>query len=157
MATATADLCDEHGEALEVCTSPLHNYGGAKHFSGAIRTVRCHEDNGLIRTVLSDPGHGAVLVIDGGGSLRFALVGDMLAALAMQNDWAGLIINGAVRDTAALANLGIGVKALGTNPRRGERLGVGAIDVAVEFGDARFDPGATLVSDEDGVVVLHRS
>lgn len=151
---STADLSDEYGDAIEVCSAQLRSFGRKARFSGQVRTVRCHEDNALVRTILSQPGEGAVLVIDGGGSLRVALVGDMLASQALANGWAGIVVNGAIRDTCAIAALDVGIKALGTNPRRGTREGAGSVDVAVEFGGATFMPGATLVSDEDGLIVI---
>jgi regulator of ribonuclease activity A len=153
MDVATADLIDQHGDALESCDLQLRQFGGRPRFSGRIRTVRCHQDNVLIRQVLSEPGDGQVLVVDGGGSLHTSLVGDVVAGLAQGNGWTGLVVNGAVRDVVALAGLDIGVKALGSNPRRSAKEGVGEVDVPVAFGGARFEPGAHLYSDEDGIVV----
>lgn len=149
---ATADLVDEHGEGIDVCELQLHQYGGVAAFSGTIRTVRCHGDNALLRSVLGEPGEGRVLVVDGGGSLASALLGDMLAASAVEHGWAGVVINGCVRDVAALRGMPLGVKALGSIPRRSARDGVGEVDVEVSFGGARFVPGATVWSDDDGVV-----
>jgi regulator of ribonuclease activity A len=153
MDVATADLIDQHGDALESCDLQLRQFGGRPRFSGRIRTVRCHQDNVLIRQVLSEPGDGQVLVVDGGGSLHTSLVGDVVAGLAQGNGWTGLVVNGAVRDVVALAGLDIGVKALGSNPRKSAKEGVGEVDVPVAFGGARFEPGAHLYSDEDGIVV----
>jgi regulator of ribonuclease activity A len=119
----TADLADKHGQALRACDTQFRQFGGCRAFAGPVRTVSCHEDNGLLRELVQAPGSGAVLVVDGGGSLRAALVGDMLAGAAAANGWAGLILHGAVRDSAALAALNIGIKALGTNPRRAARPG----------------------------------
>ena len=115
--------------------------------------MRCHEDNQLAKEVLSSPGNGAVLVIDGGGSLHAALVGDQLGEAAVANGWAGVVVHGAVRDSEALAGLDLGVKALGTNPRRSSKSGEGSIDVSVSFGGATFVPGAHLWADLDGIVV----
>ncbi len=151
---STSDLLDEHGDEAAVCETPFVQYGGRRAFAGAIRTVRCHEDNVLVRRRVGEPGDGGVLVVDGGGSLRVALVGDMLAGLARDNGWAGLVINGCVRDVAALAGLDLGIKALAACPRPSAKLGAGESDVEVSFGGVRFTPGATLVSDEDGIVVL---
>ena len=151
---STADLFDEHGDALRSCDLQFAHHGRRTWFSGSIRTVRCHHDVGLIRSLLEQAGDGAVLVVDGGGSLRAALLGDILAGLAVANGWSGLVISGAVRDTAALADLDIGIKALGTSPRSADRAGGGKLDGVVRFGGATFEPGALLVSDEDGVVVL---
>jgi regulator of ribonuclease activity A len=153
MDVATADLIDEHGDALQSCDLQFRQFGGRSRFSGRIRTVRCHQDNVLVRQVLSEPGSGQVLVVDGGGSLHTALVGDVVAGLAKGNGWAGLVVHGAVRDTVALATLDIGVKALGSNPRKSAKEGAGEVDVAIAFGGVRFEPGAYLYSDEDGIVV----
>jgi regulator of ribonuclease activity A len=110
----------------------------------------------LLKSVLSEPGNGGVLVIDGDGSLHTALVGDVIAGLGVDNDWAGLIINGAVRDAATLRTLDIGIKALGTNPRKGGKTGDGQRDVVVEFGGVLFKPGEIAYSDDDGIVVVGR-
>jgi regulator of ribonuclease activity A len=150
----TADLVDEHGEALQSCDLQLRQFGGRRRFHGPLRTVACFEDNALVRQVLSEPGDGAVLVVDGGGSLHTALVGDLIAGLAQANGWAGLVVHGAVRDTEALGGLAIGIKALGSNPRKSAKLATGQVDVPVHFGGVSFRPGEHLYSDEDGVVVL---
>ncbi|MCF4122963.1 ribonuclease E activity regulator RraA [Antribacter sp. KLBMP9083] len=150
---ATADLYDEHGEALASLSLQLRDLGGVAEFSGPVRTVRCFEDNGLVRSVLATPGDGAVLVVDGGGSLRSALMGDLMAASAIENGWAGVIIHGAVRDSVVLASLPLGVKALGTNPRKSSKMGTGVVDVPVEIGGVVFRPGATVHADPDGVLV----
>ncbi|MBB5849984.1 ribonuclease E activity regulator RraA [Amycolatopsis umgeniensis] len=150
----TADLVDEHGERLRVCDTQFRQFGGHRKFSGPIRTVSCHEDNGLVKKLLNTPGEGSVLVVDGGGSLHSALTGDMIAKSAVDNGWAGVVVNGAVRDSAELAGLPLGVKALGTNPRKSSKAGVGAVDVPVGFGGVTFTPGDTLYSDDDGVVIL---
>jgi len=153
----TADLADEHGQALRVCQTLFRQFGGCRAFAGPVRTVSCHEDNGLLRDLVQTPGSDAILVVDGGGSLSSALVGDMLAGAAVANGWAGLVLNGAVRDSAALADLNIGVKALGTNPRRSEKSGAGAVDVPVSFGGVTFYSGDILHADDDGVVLLPRT
>lgn len=149
-----ADLCDEHEETVEVCQLQFRDLGGVKAFSGRIRTVRCHEDNSLVKATLAEPGDGCVLVVDGGGSLHRALVGDMLAASGVENGWAGIVVNGAVRDAAVLATLDIGIKALGTNPLRSVKRGEGIVDTPVAFGGVVFVPGDQIHADEDGVVVL---
>ncbi|TVT49896.1 ribonuclease E activity regulator RraA [Amycolatopsis rhizosphaerae] len=151
---STADLVDEHGDRLQVCDTQFRQFGGHRSFSGPIRTVSCHEDNGLLRELLRTPGAGAVLVVDGGGSLHTALTGDVIAAAAVEHGWAGLVINGAVRDSALLAGLPLGIKALGTNPRKSSKAGAGAVDVVVGFGGVAFRPGDTLYADDDGVAVL---
>jgi regulator of ribonuclease activity A len=149
----TADLLDEHGDAALVCLIQFRSFG-APSFEGVIATVRCDEDNVLVREQAAQPGDGRVLVIDGGGSLRCALLGDAIAALAHGNGWAGVVVNGCVRDTVALDELGLGVKALGSNPRPSRKVGAGEIGVPVSFGAITFAPGARLVADEDGVIVL---
>jgi regulator of ribonuclease activity A len=158
---ATADVYDElheqHGTALQSCPVQFRDLGGHRRFHGAVRTVRCHEDNALLRSVLSAPGAGAVLVVDGGGSLGTALVGDVIAGLAAANGWAGLVVHGAVRDSAALAALPLGVKALGTNPRKSAKTGAGEVDVPVDLGGVTATPGDRLWADEDGVLVLRAS
>jgi regulator of ribonuclease activity A len=150
----TADLADEIGPG--VCSSDVqfHQFGGRTEFAGPISTVRCFEDNALLKSVLSAPGEGGVLVIDGAGSLHTALVGDVIAELACSNGWAGLIVHGAVRDAAALRNIDIGLKALGTNPRKSTKTGTGERDVAVSLGGVTFEPGNIAYSDDDGIVVI---
>lgn len=155
--TATADLVDAHGDRAAVCELELRQFGGARTFEGRISTVRCHEDNVLVRQQVSGPGESRVLVVDGGGSLRVALLGDVLAGLALENGWAGVVLHGAVRDVAALRELDLGIKAAGSNPRRSAKAGGGEVDVPVAFGGVTFRPGAMLFSDEDGVVVLSQS
>jgi regulator of ribonuclease activity A len=154
MTEPTADLYDAHGESLQVVSLQFRSFGRKARFEGVVRTVRCFEDNTLVRATLTEPGEGKVLVVDGGGSLRCALVGDMLGALAVDNGWAGIVLNAGIRDSAALAALELGVKALGTNPRKGAKGNGGEVDVVVEFGGAVIRPGDRLVADEDGVVVL---
>lgn len=153
MTISTADLYDERGDQLDSCHLQLRQYGGRRAFSGRIATVRCHEDNALLKSVLSEPGEGRVLVVDGGGSLRAALMGDVIAGIAVASGWTGVVINGVVRDVAALRDLDLGVKALGSNPRKSAKTGAGERDVPVTFGDAVFHPGAELFSDEDGILV----
>ncbi len=150
---STADLVDAHSDALRSCEVQFRQFGGRSRFYGAIRTVKTLEDNALIKQVLSSPGGGAVLVIDGGASLRTALIGDVIAGLGEQNGWAGLVVLGAVRDTQALAQLQIGIKALGSNPWRSGKQGRGELDLPVSFGGVEFRPGHWLYSDEDGIIV----
>ena len=150
---STADLLDEHGDDALVCLIQFRSFG-APSFAGPIETVRCDEDNVLVRDQASRPGEGRVLVVDGGGSLRCALLGDSIAALARESGWAGVVVNGCVRDTVALDELGLGVKALGSNPRPSGKRGAGEVGVPVSFGGITLMPGARLVADEDGVIVL---
>ena len=118
MKFATADLCDAYPDKIEVATPGLHHYGGRHHLHGTIATVRCHEDNTRVRELLASAGAGRVLVVDGGGSTRCALLGDRMAAMAINNEWHGVIIHGCVRDTVALSQLPLGICALGSNPHR---------------------------------------
>ena len=152
MTFATADLIDAH-EHLQSCDVQFLSFGKSPRFFGAISTVRCRHDNALLKGVLSRPGSGRVLVVDGGGSLHCALVGDVIAGMAESNAWAGIVVHGAVRDTSAMAMLNLGVKALGSNPRRSAKAGAGEVDVPVQFGGVVFTPGHWLYSDEDGIVV----
>ncbi|MER5217650.1 ribonuclease E activity regulator RraA [Streptomyces sp. NPDC002838] len=151
---ATADVYDRLEGTARTRTAQLRSYGGRVRFSGVIDTVRCREDNVLVRTALSRPGHGRVLVIDGEGSLRTALLGDVLAHLARGNGWAGVIVHGAVRDVAGLREIHFGVAALGSNPRRSGKAGTGTAGEPVCFGDVVFTPGDTVHVDEDGVVLV---
>lgn len=150
---STSDLVDARPDA-GTCETQFRQFGGVRAFSGAIATVRCLEDNVLLRARCTEPGEGRVLVVDGGGSYRCALLGDTIAALAHANGWAGLVINGCVRDADALAEIAIGIKALGTNPRPSGKTGKGETDVPLRFGGAEFTPGGRLVSDADGLAVL---
>ena len=126
---------------------------GGANFSGQIATVRCIEDNSFVRQALEEPGEGRVLVVDGGGSTNCALLGDMLAALAHRNGWAGIVVNGCIRDSAEIANIDIGIKALATHPRKSRKQGLGELDIPVEFAGIEFLPGEYLYADPDGVVV----
>ncbi|MFC8529046.1 ribonuclease E activity regulator RraA [Nocardia sp. NPDC057227] len=150
---ATADLADEIGPEIRSCDTQFTQFGGRAAFSGRITTIRCFQDNLLVKQTLSAPGAGRVLVVDGGASVHTALVGDIIAGRGVDNGWAGVIVNGAVRDSAILRTLDIGVKALGTNPRKSTQTGSGEKDVPVEFGGVTFVPGEVLYSDHDGVVV----
>jgi regulator of ribonuclease activity A len=151
--TATADLYDEHGDDLQSCSLQLRQYGGRAAFEGVVTTIRCHRDNALVKAVLAEDGAGRVLVVDGGGSLESALMGDLIGASAQEHGWEGVVIHGAVRDVVALGDLDLGIKALGSNPRKSAKEGAGDRDVVVSFGGADFAPGATLTSDDDGILV----
>jgi regulator of ribonuclease activity A len=135
------------------CTTQFRQFGGKRIFAGRIRTVLCDRDNLLVRRALEMKTTGEVLVVDGGGRLTSALLGDNLAALGLRNGWAGIVINGAVRDTPALAEINFGVKALGSNPRKSGKTGAGKRDVIVTFGGVNFVPNEWLLSDDDGIVV----
>ena len=151
---ATADLFDEHGETLGICDADLRSYGGRAAFEGIAATIRCYEDNSKVREAVAEPGHGRVLVVDGGGSRRKALLGDRLAQRAVDNGWAGLVIYGAVRDAAILATMPLGVVALCTTPRKTVKRGDGDRDVPVALPGLLIHPGVTVVVDPDGVVVI---
>ena len=150
---ATADFVDDHPDAA-VCALAFRSFGGRRTFEGAIATVRCHEDNVVVKRRVAEPGEGRVLVVDGGGSVRVALLGDRVAALAASNGWAGVVVHGAVRDVAALGAIDVGIVALGTCPRASAKLGAGETDEPVTFGGVEFRPGAHIVVDDDGIVVL---
>lgn len=151
--TNTADLYDQRGEELQSLALQFQNLGGRSHFSGPARTIRCFEDNALVKAVLGTPGDGAVLVVDGSGSLRTALMGDMIAASAVDNGWAGVVINGAIRDREAIAELDLGVKALGSNPRKSAKAGAGESDVDLLIDGVTIRTGAMIWCDPDGILV----
>ena len=152
-AVNTADLFDERGDELDSVALQFQSVGGRTHFHGPVRTIRCFEDNALVKSTLATPGDGAVLVVDGGGSLRTALMGDLIAASAVANGWAGVVVNGAIRDRAAIAGLPLGVKALGSNPRKSAKAGAGESAVDVEIDGVAFRPGAMIWCDPDGILV----
>ena len=153
MSFATADLYDEHEENLQIATPMFNSYGGKKSFSGPASTVKVFEDNSLVRAALEEQGDGRVLVVDGEGSLRCALVGDMLAVLGKDNGWQGIVVYGCIRDSAVIADIDIGVKALNTNPRKSVKKGVGERDVRVVFADVTINPGDYIYADEDGIII----
>ena len=151
----TPDLCDAHPE-VQVVEPRFRGFGGRVAFHGAIATVRCHEDNSRVRELAGTPGQGRVMVVDGGGSLRRALLGDQIAANAARNGWAGFLIHGAVRDVEVLAQLDLGVQALATHPMKTEKRGLGEMDVPVRFAGVDFHPGHWLYADANGVIVSMR-
>ena len=153
---ATTDLCDEFDDAVRVVALAWRDFGGRVAFAGTISTVRAFEDNSRVREAVAEPGRGRVLVVDGGGSLRRAMLGDLLAAKAVENGWKGIVIAGAIRDSGVIATLDLGVKALGVCPRKTEKLGDGRRDVVVEIGGVMIAPGQWLCADADGVVVMER-
>ena len=150
----TCDLCDRFEDRVRVLDLPLRDYGGRTAFAGRVSTVKALEDNSLVREAVAEPGDGRVLVIDGGGSLRRAMLGDMLAEIAMANGWSGVLVHGAIRDSAAIGALKLGVKALASCPRKTDKLGQGLRDVPVAFGGLVIAPGQWLAADEDGVVLM---
>lgn len=152
----TADLCDEHGDELQVCEPIFQMFGGRRAFAGPVSTVRCFEDNTRVKEAVDGPGEGHVLVVDGGGSRRRALFGDKLGSAAVKNGWAGVIIYGCIRDSGELGQMNLGLRALGTMPLRSDKRGEGERGIPVRFAGATFRPGDYVYVDEDGVVVSHR-
>ncbi|HWB64994.1 MAG TPA: ribonuclease E activity regulator RraA [Chitinophagales bacterium] len=154
MALLTTDLCDAHPSKVKVA-EPIgfKDYGGTKLFSGQIHTIKCFEDNSFVRKALETGGGGKVLVVDGGGSMRCALLGDMLGELAVKNNWAGIIVYGCIRDSAAMAKLNLGVKALSTIPLKSNKRNEGQENITVHFAGIDFVPGQWLCADEDGIIV----
>ncbi|MES9988068.1 MAG: ribonuclease E activity regulator RraA [Candidatus Thiodiazotropha endolucinida] len=150
----TADLYDVHEERLQICYPGFRHYGGSRMFHGPIATLKCFEDNSMVREELDQPGQGRVLVVDGGGSLRCAMLGDILAKKAVDNGWAGVLVNGCIRDAAEIGEMSLGVMALATNPRKSVKKGVGETGVEVNFSGVNFRSGEWLYADEDGIVVL---
>lgn len=150
------DICDDFFDEIAVLEPLFTDYGGKSKFSGEIVTIKCFEDNSLVRDAVRTQGRGRVLVVDGGGSLRHALLGDLLAAEAAENNWQGLLINGCVRDVEILETIDLGVKALNCYPVKTEKRGEGRLDVNVSFAGARIRPGQFLYSDTNGVIVASR-
>lgn len=149
----TTDLYDDYGDIAQTCSIQFRDFGGKSRYHGPIRTVACLNDNQLYRALLDEPGNGAVVVVDGGASTEAALMGDIIAAKGSKNGWAGCVILGAVRDSAELAKIDFGTKALGVNPAKSSKTGAGAVDAPVEFGGIRFLPGHWIYCDEDGILV----
>ncbi|ASI25514.1 MULTISPECIES: putative 4-hydroxy-4-methyl-2-oxoglutarate aldolase [Aeromonas] len=147
------DLCDQHGDALQVADPLFHDFGGKPLFYGQAVTLSCYEDNSLVRELVNRPGQGRVMVIDGGGSLRRALLGDQLAIKAAEQGWEGIVIFGAVRDVGTLATLALGVKALAACPVKTEKLGQGELDAVVSFAGVTIHPGDYVYADLNGVLV----
>ena len=159
---STCDLCDAHEDkitdgSLHALPPVFRHFGKRLRFAGPARTLKVFEDNALVRSTLETPGEGKVLVVDGGGSLRSALVGGNLGKLAESNGWAGIIVHGCVRDTQELNDCDVGIQALGTIPRRSARKGVGEKDLAVNLFGVLVHPGDMIYADEDGVLVSRES
>jgi len=157
MTICTPDLCDDFPDDVRVCEPMLTNFGGFESFGGKIVTIKCFEDNSLVKENAGKPGEGRVMVVDGGGSLRKALLGDMIAEDAVKNGWAGLIIYGCVRDVDALMQLELGVQALAAIPLKTEKRGIGDLNVPVTFGGVTFNPGEYVYADNNGVIVSEKS
>ncbi len=153
----TADLWDAHHAELEVVQGQFHHFGAKKSFGGPIATVWVFEDNALVGKAAAEPGNGHVMIIDGGGSLKTALMGDNLAKKALENGWAGAIINGAIRDARDLAKIPFPVAALATTPRRSAKIGSGRRHLPVSFGGCTFERGRFAYCDEDGILLSDRA
>lgn len=153
MTFTTCDIYDEEGDALGVIGSEFSSFGGRKAFSGPAVTIKCFEDNTRIKEASLEPGEGRVLVIDAGGSCRVAVLGDMIARDAMDNGWAGIIVFGCIRDRAALAQMDIGVHAIGTTPRKSCKRGEGQRDLDIQIAGVWVSPGDTVYADVDGILI----
>ncbi|WP_249672949.1 ribonuclease E activity regulator RraA [Pseudomonas abieticivorans] len=149
----TPDLCDAYPEQVTVLEPMFSNFGGRDSFGGEIVTIKCFEDNSLVKSQADLPGKGKVLVVDGGGSLRCALLGDMIAENAAKSGWEGLVIYGCVRDVDVLAQTDLGVQALASHPKKTQKRGVGELNVPVTFAGVTFKPGEFIYADNNGVIV----
>jgi regulator of ribonuclease activity A len=153
---STPDIADEYPDDVRALELELRNFGGLTQFSGAAVTVKCHEDNSLVKELVATHGEGRVIVVDGGGSRRRALLGDMLAEEAAANGWAGLVIHGVIRDVDQIAATRLGVQAMGTIPLKTEKLGVGQRDIPLNLGGVIIHPGDFIYADNNGVLVSRR-
>ena len=153
----TADICDAHPDEVEVAEPILRHFGGRKRFHGETVTIKVHEDNVLVRSALEKPGNGRVLIVDGGGSQRCALLGDILGALAAENGWSGVIINGCIRDSAEMSRIPVGVMAIAACPRKSNKRGDGDTGSSVSFAGVTIRPTDYIYADEDGWLVTHRA
>ncbi len=153
---ATPDLCDANPD-VTVLEPMFANYGGVDGFHGPIRTVKCFEDNSLVKQAVAEAGNGAVLVVDAGGSYRCAMLGDMLAEQAVKNGWAGIVMYGCVRDVDILATLPLGIQALGSHPRKSEKRGEGQRDIPVTLAGATLQVGQWLYADNNGIIIANEA
>ena len=154
---STCDFCDSHKNDdsgnFRVLPPMFRDFGGRVQFCGQVSTIQCHEDNTLVKAALDSPGEGRVLVVDGGGSLRRALLGDMLAEKAAKNGWEGLVIYGCIRDVDVIAQTNLGVQALASHPMKTDKRGIGDLNVAVTFAGVTFHPGEFIYADNNGVII----
>ncbi|USD36146.1 MULTISPECIES: putative 4-hydroxy-4-methyl-2-oxoglutarate aldolase [Ferrimonas] len=150
------DLCDQFSEELTILPPRFRQFGGKSLFWGPVHCIRCPEDNTLVRHCLSQPGEGRVLVVDGGGQERRALLGDNLAKLALDNGWAGVVVYGYIRDVATIGTMDLGVQALGAMPLKTDKRGLGEQGVVIEIEGRRIEPGQYLYADDNGIVVCNR-
>ncbi len=151
--TPTPDLCDDNEGSVAAFELQFQHFGLNKSFSGQAVTVKCFEDNSVVKELVNTPGDGKVIVVDGGGSMRRALLGDMLAEAAVNNGWSGLVIHGCIRDVQVINTLAIGVKALGTHPMKTDKRGEGQQQINIEFGGVTVANGDYIYADENGVIV----
>ena len=156
MSFTTPDICDDFSEKLQILEPLFTEFGGKEKFSGEIVTIKCFEDNSLVKQTLATAGDGKVLVVDGGGSKRCALLGDLLGAMAVQNGWQGVLVNGCVRDVEILKDMSLGVRALHSYPLKSNKRGEGQLNVAVRFACVGFEPGQYLYADENGILVADK-
>lgn len=157
MTISTPDICDAHPDKVHVVDPIFVNYGGRSAFGGRIVTVKCFEDNSVVKSQVAENGDGCVMVVDGGGSLRCALLGDILAARAVENGWAGLIIFGCIRDVDQIGKMDLGVQALNTIPIKSIRKGVGERNIPVTFGKVTFYPDQYVYADNNGIITTTRA
>ena len=157
MSIKTADLCDKFIDRLQVVEDIFNDFGGIKTFNGEIVTVKVFEDNTFVRTSLEENGTGKVLVVDGGGSQRCALVGGLIGELAQKNNWSGILVYGCIRDSEEISGINIGVKAIGTCPVKSVKRGEGQTNIPVRFAGVNFIPGHFLYADEDGIVISEKA
>ena len=153
MTISTPDLCDEYPDLVRVIEPIFSNFGGNTAFGGEVVTVKCHEDNSVVKETAGTPGHGKVMVVDGGGSMRRALLGDMIAENAQKNGWVGFIIYGCVRDVDIMAELDLGVQALNAIPLKTDKRGIGDLNVPISFGGVSINPGEYIYADNNGIIV----
>lgn len=153
MTFTTPDICDDFLDQLQVLEPLFTEFGGKEKFSGEVVTIKCFEDNSLVKQTLGTDGHGKVLVVDGGGSLRCALLGDLLGAMAVKNGWQGVLVNGCVRDVEILKGMDLGVRSLNCYPLKSKKRNEGQLNVAIRFAGVNFEPGQYLYADENGIVV----
>lgn len=156
MKFTTPDICDEYPDLVRVVEPIFNGFGGKSSFCGEVVTIKCFEDNSLVKENVAKPGTGKVMVVDGGGSLRRALMGDLVAADAVNNGWEGVIIYGCIRDVDPISRMDLGVKALDCTPVKTEKKGIGDLNVPVTFGGVTFNPGDFVYSDNNGIVVISK-
>lgn len=157
MKMSTPDLCDQYGNQVQVAEPIFHHYGGVKQFGGAVATVKCFEDNSKIGEMLRADGDGRILVVDGGASPRRSLLGDKLVALAVENNWSGIVIYGYIRDIEDIAEMSIGVTALGAIPRKTDKRGVGQVNLTLHMAGVKIEPNNYIYVDGSGMVVASQS